>query len=244
MNDDLISKRIEELFPSDFNDILQAFNLTKLTAYLNFLSEKNEIGGFFSKKDSEKILDRHIIESIYHIYTIQKKINVSRETKVGDAGTGPGLPGYIFFCMSEYPLVSLIDSQYRKLNLLEKYHLDTYKNKHVKFIYNRAEELNLNLDLLVSRSTIPYPWSIEVFTNLLKPDGLYVPFLAGKNYDLKIEKGILENCGFKIIDEIQLNALEFLGQRHIKFLKKVKNPIKGFPRDWKIISEDIKKYNG
>ncbi|EMG20408.1 hypothetical protein LEP1GSC150_5072 [Leptospira interrogans serovar Copenhageni str. LT2050] len=38
-----------------------------------FLKEKNEAGGFFSKRDSEEILDRHVLESIYHVYRITKK---------------------------------------------------------------------------------------------------------------------------------------------------------------------------
>ena len=61
MNNNLIKNRLSELFPELVNQIEKEFDFEKLEAYFQFLKDYNEIGGFFSKSDSENILDRHII---------------------------------------------------------------------------------------------------------------------------------------------------------------------------------------
>jgi 16S rRNA (guanine527-N7)-methyltransferase len=241
MNNNLIKNRLSELFPELVNQMEKDFDFEKLEAYFQFLKEYNEIGGFFSKSDSENILDRHLIESIFHIYKIQSYYTVSHETKLADIGTGPGLPGYIFFCLNNPPLITLVDSQMRRLGILEKFHNEKFKDQKVKFIYGRVEDLKEKFDLVVMRSTVKYPWSAEMIYKLLKTNSYFIPFLGKRNYDLDFEKKMLDNLGLKIEKEIELDELEFLGKRHLKLLKKVTESKKGFPRSWEAISKEIKR---
>ena len=241
MNNNLIKNRLSELFPELVNQIEKEFDFEKLEAYFQFLKDYNEIGGFFSKSDSENILDRHIIESIFHIYKIQSSHAVSHETKLADIGTGPGLPGYIFFCLKNTPIVTLVDSQMRRLGFLEKFHKEKFKDQKVKFIYGRVEDLKETFDLVVMRSTVKYPWSAEMICKLLKINSIFIPFLGRRNYDLDFEKKMLENLGLKTEKELDLDELEFLGKRHLKLLKKVTESKKGFPRSWEAISKEIKR---
>lgn len=241
MNNNLIKNRISELFPELLNQIEKEFDFDKLEAYFHFLKEYNEAGGFFSKSDSENILDRHLIESIFHIHKILSSYPVSHETKLADIGTGPGLPGYIFFCLKTAPSITLVDSQMRRLGILEKFHREKFKDQKVKFIYGRVEDLKEKFDLVVMRSTVKYPWSAEMIYKLLKINSIFIPFLGRRNYDLDFEKKMLENLGLKIEKEIDLDELEFLGKRHLKLLKKVAESKKGFPRSWEAISKEIKR---
>ena len=241
MNNNLIKNRISELFPELLNQIEKEFDFDKLEAYFHFLKEYNEAGGFFSKSDSENILDRHLIESIFHIHKILSSYPVSHETKLADIGTGPGLPGYIFFCLKTAPSITLVDSQMRRLGILEKFHREKFKDQKVKFIYGRVEDLKEKFDLVVMRSTVKYPWSAEMIYKLLKTNSIFIPFLGRRNYDLDFEKKMLENLGLKIEKEMDLDELEFLGKRHLKLLKKVAESKKGFPRSWEAISKEIKR---
>ncbi|MBP7280885.1 MAG: class I SAM-dependent methyltransferase [Leptospiraceae bacterium] len=241
MNSNSIQTRIYELFPTQANQLELYFDFEKLESYFQFLKDYNEIGGFFSKSDSENILDRHILESVIHIYKILLAHSVSHETRLVDIGTGPGLPGYIFYTLKNPPYITLVDSQMRRLGILEKFHTEKYQDQKVTFIYARVEDIKEKFDLVIMRSTIKYPWSAEMICRLLKQNSCFIPFLGRRNYDLKFEQMFLENLGLKIEKDFDIPELEFLGNRHMKVLKKIAESKKGFPRKWEAISKEIKR---
>ncbi|MDI7186240.1 class I SAM-dependent methyltransferase [Leptospira santarosai] len=240
---DSILKRLKERFPEEADEIIPFFDWELVCKFALFLREKNEAGGFFSKRDSEEILDRHVLESVYHVYRITKKIGSWKQMQLGDAGTGPGIPGFFFRCLKEHPVVVLIDSQKRKLSHTENF-VRSNRIQSVKFQFIRAEESELSLNYVVSRGFVPYPYSVEAVCNLLKVGGTYVPFLAKHDIDTKLEEKILSYSGFSLESSENLSSLEFLGMRHIKFLKKVSSPRHGYPRAWKDISKESKSGNG
>ncbi|AVQ13664.1 Ribosomal RNA small subunit methyltransferase G [Leptospira santarosai] len=240
---DSILKRLKERFPKEADEIIYFFDWDLVYKFALFLKEKNEAGGFFSKRDSEEILDRHVLESVYHVYRITKKIGSWKQMQLGDAGTGPGIPGFFFRCLKEHPVVVLIDSQKRKLSHTENF-VRSNRIQSVKFQFIRAEESKLSLNYVVSRGFIPYPYSVEAVCNLLEVGGTYVPFLGKHDIDTKLEEKILSYSGFSLESSENLSSLEFLGMRHIKFLKKVSSPRHGYPRAWKDISKESKSGNG
>ncbi|EMY77475.1 rRNA small subunit methyltransferase G [Leptospira weilii serovar Ranarum str. ICFT] len=238
-----ITERLKERFLKEADEILSIFDWELILEFTLFLREKNEAGGFFSKRDSEEILDRHVLESIYHVYKITEKIGSWKGAQLGDAGTGPGIPGFFFRCLNDHPVVVLIDSQKRKLSHTEEF-VRLHRITDVKFQFIRTEESKLHLNYVVSRGFIPYPYSVEAICNLLKVGGTYVPFLAKRELDPKLEEKVLSYSGFSLEFSEDLPALDFLGMRHIKFLKKVSSPRHGYPRAWKDISKESKGANG
>ena len=149
---------------------------------------------------------------------------------------------FLFFCLKEYPDITLIDSQRRKLALLEKYCIENFKGQ-IKFIYSRAEEVqSKKFDIAVTRSSIPFPWSAEISLKLIKANGFFIPFL-GKLENVEESGKFLNKMGFQLEKNIHLKELNFLGDRHIIFLKKSLETEKGFPRSWKIIKEEM-RHNG
>lgn len=109
-----ITERLKERFPKESDEIIYFFDWELVCKFALFLRDKNEAGGFFSKRDSEEILDRHVLESIYHVYRITKKVGSWKGIQLGDAGTGPGIPGFFFRCLKDPPVVVLIDSTKKK----------------------------------------------------------------------------------------------------------------------------------
>lgn len=65
--------------------------------------------------------------------------------------------------------------------------------------------------------------------------------MAKKQNWEKLEERILSDSGFIIEGTIDLEDLSFLGERHIKVLKKHSQAKHGIPRDWKYISKEIKE---
>ena len=211
----IIEERIRFYFPEESDKIISLYDIDKIISFLNFLQENNERGGFFSKKDEELILDRHIIESIYHIYILLGHVVVSRKTKVADIGTGPGLPGFLFFCLRDFPALTLVDSQKRRLGILQEWIDLNFIGHNIKFDYKRAEDIRGSFDLVTSRAFIQWPWSAEVICRMVRKGGIYAPFGATASEPAN-EKEILSRAGFEKIKILQLEKLNFLGTRHIK----------------------------
>ena len=215
-----------------------------LQNFYEFLILKNHEGGFFSKSDSDLILERHIMDSYFFAAKVLDVLRVSRETEFADVGTGPGLPGYLFFLIGKFKSVSFIDSQKRKMKHLEEFARNQKLPGEPRFIYDRAENVKKKFDLVSMRAAIPYPWSVEVCSGLVKQGGCFVPYLRKlKNLD-RIEGEILERMGFDKQSEFSIPELNFLGERNVKVLKKRVQKETGKARLWKVIQKEIREYNG
>ncbi|GBF51339.1 ribosomal RNA small subunit methyltransferase G [Leptospira ryugenii] len=235
--------KIIQLLPTIAGEILTDFRWDLVSLFETFLQRENERGGFFSKRDSELIFDRHIIDCLLFVWYLKREGYVSRETKVADVGTGPGLPGFLFQCLQEPPQLTLIDSQRRKLSLLEGEYLanlSLYGEPKIHFLYARAEEVESTFDLVTLRAVIPYPYSAELCCRLTKTQGLLCPYLGQSSVAVDLEKEVLQNQGFVLKKEIAIEELSFLGKRHIKILQKNSKPKPGYPRPWKEIVKDTK----
>jgi len=227
-------------FPDSKQEIGQIFSLDMVLQYAEVLHKHNEAGGFFSKRDSSLIWERHLFESMWFVIKLMEQGYVSRETEILDFGTGPGLPGFLFACLLDPPPITLLDAQRRKLSWIEK---EFPQKKGLHYHYARIEETKKKYPFLVSRATVPYPWCLEVILPAIERDGFYCPFLA-RDVSFPGEEAKLEELGFQLQKEIPLPELDFLGKRHIRVLQKTKVEKKGFPRAWKLIQREIQEIHG
>ena len=240
-------EQLKDYVPQLFDALKGEFDWELIDKFLTFLETENERGGFFSKNDTKIIYERHILDCLVFVWKLKSEGFVSRETNLADIGTGPGLPGFLFSCLVSPPKITLIDSQRRKLALLEtevhKGTLSQVKDR-IKFMYERAEDIKQKFDLITSRAVVPYPFIAEVTSTLVKKKGLLCPFLGQSVFDKDIERKVLTYSGFKIEKEIEVTELSFLGKRHIKILQKESDPKPGYPRPWKEIVKETKQSNG
>jgi 16S rRNA (guanine527-N7)-methyltransferase len=192
-------------------------------AYYSFLREKNIIGGFFSKRDSDRIADRHLYESLVYVARIMSLKGVSRETKILDAGSGPGLPGYLFFCLKEPPYVTLMDSSRRRLSLLEEFHHSfsparrTHLKTRLQFCYSRIEEAAGSYDVVTARALIPFPFNAILLRHLV---GEWMALAAGPVPVNQETENLLDRFGLSVEECCPLSELNFLGQRHLLLIRK------------------------
>jgi len=238
------SEQLRILFQENnrpFQDwILEEYDPDALFLYYSFLKNTNERGGFFSRGDTERIFTRHFYESLIFTKYVSDHLQVSRETKLADAGTGPGLPGYLFFCRKEKPKLHLIDSSRRRLSLLENFHKETFpKDTHIHYLYSRLEELKNSYDAVVFRALIPFPFVLDLICHIIKMNGYAVYFSAAtaeQNEDISER---IEKLGFVSRETLVPGEVNIDTTRSIKILQKIKAPERGYPRPWKFLKEEI-----
>lgn len=222
----------------DLEKFFEFFDLNKVNNFYIFLKENAQKGGFFSKLDLQKIASRHVLESIVYIDYIKRFFNVSRETSVIDVGTGPGIPGFLFYCLKEPPKLTLLDSSKRRLKLLENF----VKEKSyfdIQFIYERVENLKGKFDFATIRALIPFPFNAKLSSLVFKK------FLFIFSGNIQINEKILEylsQSNLKIEKIIPINELNFLGERKLIIISHIDNLKKMNPINWKNIQREMKKW--
>ncbi|MBL8021537.1 MAG: class I SAM-dependent methyltransferase [Leptospirales bacterium] len=232
--------------------LLNSLDWEKVDRFASFLEEKNEPGGFFSQNDAARILERHIYENLIFVDYVSSRLKVSRETKLADAGSGPGLPGYLFHCLKDPPAVTLIDSSKRRLSFLEAWANDSRaaiessnepgkvnaNTARLNFRYERLEEMKASYDIITIRALIPFPFCIEIVA-ALQPVGGHL-FLATTEPPPKF-KG-LQAFGYVSRETYVPSELTFLGARSILHLEKIAKQDSRYPRSWKIIQQEMQKW--
>lgn len=218
------------------DSLVDSYDEQRILKLFEFYRIHNQKGGFFSKADESRIFERHILENM--VYVDRARDFVSRETKIADIATGPGLPGSLFGCLQQPLPVTLIDSSRRRLGVLESQGPSEIVSN-CDFLYARVEELKAHYSLLTSRAFIPFPQCALAVHHLQKKNDLYLPFLSVVETSDDSRK-ILKQAGYFLEDVIVLHELSFLGQRSIAVLRKNGIVNKARPYRWKFIKDQIK----
>lgn len=217
------------------------FESARVKWYLDFLVNYNERGGFFSRRDGERIFDRHLLESAMFVERVRNYVSVSRETTVLDAGSGPGLPGFLFACLTEAPRLTLNDSSRRRLGLLaDELSESPLDFPSVRFDYSRLEELKGSFGLIVSRALIPFPSVLRLIAHLQKPGSVYAGFFSPM--DMEPFATVIRDCGYSVSGrETFMTATESI-ERQITYFRKEKVVRQGKPFAWKFIRAEMSQW--
>ena len=144
--------------------------------------EINKNINLISRKDFENFYLHHIIHSLSITkFDLIKKNN----TKIIDLGTGGGFPGIplaIYFNKNNFILVDSIKKKINAVNnIIKKINL-----KNTNCINDRAENLNENADVIISRSVSSVDNIIEWTKSSLKTNGKLILLKGGNvNKELK-----------------------------------------------------------
>ena len=143
--------------------------------------EINKKINLISRKDFENFYLHHIIHSLSITkFDLIKKSN----TKIIDLGTGGGFPGIplaIYFNKNNFILVDSIKKKINAVNnIIKKINL-----KNTNCINDRAENLNENADVIISRSVSSVDNIIEWTKSSLKTKGKLI-LLKGGNVNKEL----------------------------------------------------------
>ena len=161
--------------------------------------EINKKINLISRKDFENFYLHHIIHSLSITkFDLIKKSN----TKIIDLGTGGGFPGIplaIYFNKNNFILVDSIKKKINAVNnIIKKINL-----KNTNCINDRAENLNENADVIISRSVSSVDNIIEWTKSSLKTNGKLI-LLKGGNVNKEL-KNIRSRFTIYKLDDIYSN---------------------------------------
>ena len=161
--------------------------------------EINKKINLISRKDFENFYLHHIIHSLSITkFNLIKKSN----TKIIDLGTGGGFPGIplaIYFNKNNFILVDSIKKKINAVNnIIKKINL-----KNTNSINDRAENLNENADVIISRSVSSVDNIIEWTKSSLKTNGKLI-LLKGGNVNKEL-KNIRSRFTIYKLDDIYSN---------------------------------------
>jgi len=156
---EILDKYFPDLEPQKSTDF------SKLEDLYIFWNEKINV---LSRKDIDKLLERHILHSL----AIAKFIQFNPGTKILDVGTGGGFPGIPLAIMFPDCHFTLVDSIGKKIKVVNEVS-SALELKNVIAKQVRAEEIKDKFHFVVSRAVTAmprfYPWVKKSFTK--KPIG-------------------------------------------------------------------------
>ena len=137
-------------------DVKKEFNLTgeireQLDAYIAYLLEENEKYNLTSIKDTEDIYYKHILDSLSGYAVLKNYFGPDLYSmKIADIGTGAGFPGIPLYLYDKKLDITLIDSNSKKINFLDKFK----ENHHYTFktINGNYREIQQKFDICLFRA--------------------------------------------------------------------------------------------
>ena len=177
-----IEKFIEELKKININPTEK--NLSDLETYKSMLIEYNKMFNLTAIKTDEEIYLKHFYDSL----TLTKVINLDKELKVLDIGTGAGFPGLVLKIFFPKLNITLLDSNNKKITFLNEV-IKELKLENVSCIHGRAEELNDNyreyFDIITSRAVANLRVLTELSIPYVKVNGYFISMKGNAEKELE-----------------------------------------------------------
>jgi len=192
--------------------------LDKFARLSELVKEWNEKINVISRKDTDNILEHHILHSL----AIVKIIRFKEGTKVLDVGCGggfPGLPLAIFFPDVQF---HLIDSIAKKIKVVAAI-AEELELKNVVAEQQNVKELKEKYDFVVSRAVTSFPAFVEMAEHCVdekrQMNGLPNGIIYLKGGDVKEEIAPFENR-ITILKISDFFTEEFFETKKILYLQK------------------------
>lgn len=205
--------------------------LNKFQIYMDFLLEYNSHTNLTAITEPEDIMIKHFFDSII----LNNFLDIKKNAKVVDIGTGAGFPGVPLKIFREDIQLTLIDSLNKRVIFLNQ--LMSKIGLNADIFHVRAEELSHKkehreaYDLAVSRAVAPLNILCELSLPYVKKGGFFVA-LKGSNAREELEKSkkAIEVLGGKLECVKLFELPESKGLRNIIIIKKVSNISEKYPR--------------
>jgi len=149
--------------------------IDKLISYEDLLEAKAIPLGFVARSDQDRLLERHVIDSL------RASAEVGRTDRTAlDLGSGAGLPGIILALAAPQLRVRLVESQRRRVAFLELA-VERLAVSNAEVIAARAESLEAGAaDLCTARAFAPPDRAWNVARRLLTDQGRLIYFSGAR----------------------------------------------------------------
>lgn len=214
--------------------------LTKLSKYKDMLIEYNQKFNLTAIKTEEEIYLKHFYDSL----TLVKVVDLTRDLKLLDIGTGAGFPGLVLKIVFPSLNVTLLDSNNKKITFLNTV-IKELDLKDITCLYGRAENLDIKyreyFDIVTSRAVSNLRILTELSIPYLKVDGLFLPMKGVITPELKESKATIKILNSEIISVKEFTLPFENSNRSIAIIKKNSKTNSIYPRPYdKIIKKPLK----
>lgn len=154
-----------------------------LALYVTELYKWNDRAALLSKKDEERVVERHVMDSL----SLLSFLHETEDTSILDIGSGAGFPAVPLKLASPGSTVALVESV-RKKALFLNYIIGKLGLEDIHVFQDRAETAPWKslapdgFDAVISRATFSLPELIPLAVPAVKRGGLLVAYKGGR-YD-------------------------------------------------------------
>lgn len=227
----------EEL--SKLGIVLTSTQEKQLEMYYNLLIEWN------NKMNLTGITERNSVylKHFYDCITLIKAIDLTKNLKIVDVGSGAGFPGLVLKIVFPNLNVVLVDALNKRINFLNHV-IESLKLENIEAIHDRIENYAKNnlevFDLVTCRAVAKLNIISELCLPLAKVNGYFIPMKATIEDEISDTK-YLEVLKSKVESVITFNLPIENSVRNLIVIKKYGSIDKKYPRQYdKIIKNPLK----
>ena len=222
-----------------FKKILQEWNITlsdeqewQFSTFYEMLVEKNKVMNLTAITEFDEVIEKHFLDSV----SLGAVLDLKKELKVLDMGTGAGFPGIPLKIIYPNLQITLADSLNKRVTFLNEV-IEALKLNGIEAIHARAEELARNAayreqyNLCVSRAVANLSTLSEYCLPFVALNGMFVPYKSGEiEEEVEAAKKAIFLLGGELKQVHQFSFGENDLHRSFVLIEKKKKTPKTYPR--------------